>query len=101
MGGRPNYSPEHVRVLIEEYQALKAKVDTDLYGLNYLVQMADLDRVLERIPWNYWEVVLLHGLLGLPQTTVGACLGITQQAVSKRYENALEEITHQINGGIA
>lgn len=101
MGGRPSYSPEHVRVLIEEYQALKAKVDTDAYGLNYLVQMADLDRVLERIPWNYWEVVLLHGLLGLPQRQVAELLGRRQSSIAERYANALEEITHQINGGIA
>ncbi|MCZ2109519.1 MAG: hypothetical protein LC118_08120 [Dehalococcoidia bacterium] len=101
MGGRPSYSPEHVRVLIEEYQALREKVDTDLYGLNYLVQMADLDRVLERIPWNYWEVVLLHGLLGLPLRTTAELLGRKKSAIAERYANALEEITHQINGGIA
>lgn len=91
------YSPEHVRVLIEEYQAFKEKVDTDLYGLNYLVQLADLDRVLARLPDNYWEVVLLCGLLCLPQRDAAELLGTSQPTLSRRYTSALEEVAHQMN----
>lgn len=92
-----SYRPAHVRALIQDYQAFRVRVDTDRTGLNFLVQMADLDRVLALIPRGYLEVVLLHGLLGLPQRTVAEMLNRAQSTVSKRYDDALAEITHQLN----
>lgn len=97
MPDRTEYSPDHVRALIEGYSAYRARVDTDRAGLNFLVQIADLDRVLALIPDGYWEVVLLCGLLGMSQRAVAELLNRSQQAIGKRYANALEEITHQIN----
>jgi DNA-directed RNA polymerase specialized sigma24 family protein len=94
---RTDYSPDHVRALIQDYQAFRARVDTDRAGLNFLVQMADLDRVLALIPRGYLEVVLLHGLMGLPQRTVAELLNRGQSTISERYDNALVEITHQLN----
>lgn len=97
MPGRTDYSPDHVRALIRDYQSFRARVDTDRAGLNFLVQMADLDRVLALIPRGYREVVLLHGLLGMPQRAVAELLNKGQSTISKRYENALVEIHHQLN----
>ncbi|MDE2103099.1 MAG: hypothetical protein KGL39_37990 [Patescibacteria group bacterium] len=97
---RPNYTPREVRALVEEYAALRAKADTDAGGMRALLQLADLDYVLERLPMKYWEVVLLHGLLGLPQEQTATLLHISQPAVSKRYRQGLEEITYWINGAI-
>lgn len=94
---RTDYSPDHVRALIEEYQVYRCRVDTDRPGLNFLVQMADLDRVLAQLPRGYWEVVLLHGLLGMSQRAVAELLNRRQSSISERYVNALEEITHQMN----
>lgn len=83
--------------MIEDYQAYQCRVDTDRAGLNFLVQMADLDRVLALIPDNYLEVVLLYGMLGLPMRVVGEVLNCRHQRISERYANALEEITHHMN----
>lgn len=97
MPARTDYSPDHVRALIEGYQAFKCRVDTDRPGLNFLVQIADLDRCMALLPPGYWEVVLLHGLLGLSQRAVAELLNRRQSSISERYVNALEEITHQMN----
>lgn len=95
-----NYSPEHVRALIESYPVILAKVDTDRAGLGYLVQLADLDRVLGYLSRQQWEVVLLHGIIGLTQRETAGELNVSQPTVQRRYQDALVEITYQINGGI-
>jgi len=85
--------------MVEEYVALRAKADTSPGGMRALLQLADLDYVLARLPEKQWAVVLVHGLLGLNQEKAAALLHISQQAVSKRYRQALEDITYYINGG--
>lgn len=95
---RAEYSPGDVKKLIEEHAGLTAKVDTHRAGLRHLVQMADLNRALQRLPLKYWEVVLLHGMLGIPQEATSRILRVSQQAVSKRYRKGLDEIIHYING---
>jgi RNA polymerase sigma factor (sigma-70 family) len=94
-----SYSEEEVRTLIEEYAALKAKVDTTRPALRYLVMMADLERALKRLPRKYREVVLLHGLVGLSSAETAKLLHVSYQAVSKRYRQALEEVEYLMNGG--
>jgi DNA-directed RNA polymerase specialized sigma24 family protein len=85
--------------MVEEYAALREKADTNPSGMRALLQLADLDYELARLPLLYWEVVLLHGLLGFSQEKTAEMLQVSQQAVSKRYRTGLEEITHFINGG--
>lgn len=96
---RTNYGEGEVRALIEEYTALKEKADTSRTGLRFLVMLADLERALEQLPMKYWEVVLLHGLLGVPQMEVAQLLHVSQQAVAKRYRLGLEDAHYLINGG--
>lgn len=43
--------------------------------------------------------MLLHGLIGVPQAETARLLHVSQQAVSKRYRRALEEIHYRMNGG--
>ena len=95
-----NYRASEVRQMVEEYPALQARADTDAAGMHSLLRLADLDQVLARLPEQYWEVVLLHGLLGFSQEQTAGLLNISQQAVSKRWRYALEELTLDINGGI-
>lgn len=98
--GRSNYRPEYVRLeLVEGYAGLVAKVDTTPRGLRYLVELADLHRAFTRLPIEYAEVVLWHGLMRLSQDETARVLKKSQQWVSKRYRYALEEITYFINGG--
>lgn len=86
--------------MVEEYAALREKADTNPGGMRALLQLADLDYVLARLPIKYWEVVLLHGMVGLTQEKTAELLHISHQAVSKRYRQGLEEITFYINGGL-
>lgn len=86
--------------MVEEYAALREKADTSPSGMRALIQLADLDIALALIPLKYWEVVLLHGLLGLSQEQTAETLHVSQQAVSKRYRQGLEETTFYLNGGI-
>jgi RNA polymerase sigma factor (sigma-70 family) len=86
--------------MVEEYPALQSKADTDAAGMYSLLRLADLDHVLARLPMEYWQVVLLHGLLGFSQEETAELLNISQPSVSKRWRYALEELTLDINGGI-
>ena len=76
---------------------MKAKVDTTRPGLRILVQLADLGRAMSCLSRSHWEVVLLCGLLGLPQEVAAPLIGIRQQTLSDRYQHAVEELTIHIN----
>jgi hypothetical protein len=93
------YTPREVRALIEEYAALRSSADTTRRGLRHLVQMADLNKALARIPLKLWGPILVHGLLGVQQVDAAKLLRISQSALSKRYREGLEETTYRINGG--
>ena len=97
---RPNYDDAEVRALIDEYAVHRAGVNTTRPGLRMLVRLADLDRAMEFLPRKHWEVVLLHGLIGMSQEETARHLQISQQAVSKRYRHAVEDIVYNINGGL-
>lgn len=96
---RPEYTEEHVRQLLSNYVALAEAVDTTPAGLRLLVQKADLDRAMARLPYEFAEVVAYHGLAGLPQDEAAEVLQKSQQWVSKRFRFAVEELTYLINGG--
>ena len=94
-----NYSPGQVRALIDEYAALKAKADTSPAGMSALIQLADINLQFAMLPEGLWAVLLLHGLLGFDQRTTAELLRIPQTRVSRRYADALDEVTYYINGG--
>lgn len=54
---------------------------------------------MERLPDHYWEVVLLHGLIGLTVRETAEVLGAWPTTVQRRYLSALAEITFHINFG--
>lgn len=96
---RSNYTPVEVRNLIEEYAALSAEADTTRQGLRCLVALADLNKALAKLPLKLWEVVLVHGLLGIPQQEAAEELHMKQQTLGKRYRQGLEDVHWFINGG--
>lgn len=93
------YTEEEVQALVEYYEHLRELEGTRPRGLGWLARRSDLDAALELIPDDYWEVVLLHGLIGFSQFETARLLRISQTTVSKRYRYALEELTYRINGG--
>lgn len=98
---RANYSPEQVERFVLEYEALAERADTDTRGgrLDLVLQLTDFRRALEQLSQKYYEAVLLHGLIGLPQRAAAELLQISQPAVSKRYRKGIEELHWLINGG--
>lgn len=96
---RTSYREEEVRALIEDYQTFAQKKDVTRRGMRYLIALADLHRALKRLPLKFWEVVLLHGLLDMDQADAAELLQVSQQALSKRYRQAIEELVYTINGG--
>ena len=98
MPARTEYSADHVRALIEEYQAYRERVDTDRAGLNFLVQLLDLDRALAQLTSRQkWEVVLVRGLADKTRSDACELLRCGEGTVDRRYAAALEEIIKAIN----
>lgn len=94
-----NYSLDEVEALLENYQLVTERVDTNRRGLSWLALQADINSALEKLPDEYWEVVLLHGLIGLSQMETARLLQVRQSTVSKRYRRAVEETHYYANGG--
>jgi len=94
------YAEEEVRALVEHYEHLLELQGTRPRGLDWMARRADLDAALEQLPAKYWEVVLLHGLIGFSQYETGHLLQISQAAVRKRYSQGLEELHYLMNGGV-
>ena len=98
---RSNYTEETIHHMIRQYSALKALRDTKPgRRLDTLLRVADLDRALDRLPMDLWRVMLVHGLIGVPQEEAAQELSISQQAVSKRFRRAVEEVHYYMNGGL-
>jgi DNA-directed RNA polymerase specialized sigma24 family protein len=96
---RSPYGEKEIRAMIETYEVLRAQANTSPRGMRALISIADLDRALARLEKKHWEVVLLHGLIGVPQEGTAQLLHVSQQAVSKRYRKGLEDTLFYINGG--
>jgi len=94
------YSEKAIARMVAQYAALRAGADTKPgRKLDTLVQLADLDRALDRLPMDLWRVMLVHGLLGVTQEDAADALQISQSAVSKRFRLGIEELHFHMNGG--
>jgi len=85
--------------MVAYYPELAATADTTRGGLRFLVWAADLEAAMEKLDLFGWKVILLHGLLGIPQRIVAELLATSQRSVGRRYTDAIEDITFFINGG--
>jgi DNA-directed RNA polymerase specialized sigma24 family protein len=101
--GIPNYDESEVEALIASYHDLRAGIEYDRSGrrvARVVARLADLDKAVARLPLDYLEVVVMHGLLGIPQENAARLLEIKPHTVGKRFRRAVEEITYLMNGGI-
>lgn len=95
---RSRYSENAIIRMIKDYSALKQVVGTKPgRQLETLVRMADLDRALALLPLDLWKVMLVHGLIGVPQAETAAELHLSQRAVSKRFHRGIEELYFHMN----
>ena len=92
---RDPYSPEEIETLVEEYEELN-----DLRSKSWIqVRLIDLDRAFVRLPRVYKEAILLCGFVGLTTRSAGKVLGISHEAVRKRYIRGLDNLARLLNGG--
>lgn len=98
----PNYDEPEIEALLASYEELRAIGFNSRSGrqiARIATRLADLDKAMARLPLEYWEVVLLHGLVGIPQDDVARLLKTSRKAVAKRYRRGVEDIHYYINGG--
>ena len=102
-GGRRltmNYSAAEVARMVGSYESIGQVADTDRQGLKFLILLADLQGALDKLDQRGWEVMLLVGLLGIPQVKVAKLLNTSPRNVSRWYADAVEDVIFYINGGI-
>jgi len=97
--GAGRYTEDEARALIEHYEHLRELEGTRPRGIEWLARRSDLDRALELISDEYWEVVLLAGLIGFTTYETARLLRISQTAVTKRYRYAIEEVAYHMTEG--
>lgn len=85
--------------MVGRYEVLRAQANTSPRGIRALIAIADLDRALARLSMKHWEVVLVHGLIGLTTREAAEVLHISHVAVGKRFRKGVEDALHYINGG--
>lgn len=96
--GRPirgRYSPEEVRVLVEEFQELNERP-----RLWVLVRLLDLKIALRRLPEPLLLAVIVCGVLGYTVRETERVLGVSKSTAQRRYIRGLELLTTTMNGGV-
>jgi len=94
------YSVGEVRNAVEEWDALKERIDTNRYGLRHMVRRLDIHRAYcNALSDKQREVILMHGMAGIGQDTVAVMLGIDQANVHRRYMRGLRAMVSYLNGG--
>lgn len=92
---RSNYTLEEVEALIEGYEELQG-VKHKAY---VLVRLMDIDRALPLLTLKQRQAVFLVGMLGMDTRSAGDVLGISHEAVLKRYRHGLVRLTEILNRG--
>lgn len=97
-GGR--YRETEVRALVEGYAVALEDRDTTDRGLRILVAVADLKLAFRRLALADKEVLLVCGILGLPQREAAEWYEKSHTWVGKQYRVALDNLTYEMNGGL-
>lgn len=96
-GGR--YRETEVRALIEQYAIALEDRDTTERGLRQLVAIADLKLAYRRLSLGDKEILLVCGVLNLPNREAAEWYEKSHTWVGKRYRGALENLIYEMNGG--
>jgi DNA-directed RNA polymerase specialized sigma24 family protein len=95
---RSKYSEDTIIRMVRNYAELREVAGTRPgRPLDTLLRLADLDRALAHLSRDLWRVMLVHGLIGVPQAEAAVDLKISQQAVSKRFRLGIEELYYHMN----
>jgi len=89
-----NYSPEEVRVLVEEYEELRGSSKSFVR-----VRLMDVTKTIRWVNPKLRRSLVLAYSLHFPADVVGEWEGVDANTVYRRAENGLEELTRKLNGG--
>lgn len=92
---RPNYSTDEVKALIEDYAEWVEYRDR----VFILVRLMDVEQACSALRPKEGQAVLLLGLFGYTAESAGALLGVSADAMWKRYQRGIERIVSYLNGG--
>ena len=92
------YSIQEVAALVEDFDQVKAMLDTDKRGLRWSAYHVDIDGAFLSLSKPLRGAVLLHGFCGYSLDTCASLLSCGRATVYKRYVNGLERMTNYLNG---
>lgn len=95
---RTTYNIEEVRFAVEEYESIKALLDTNRRGLRWIPYHIDIQRAYRSLSRPQREAILLHGFYGYSQETAAKLLFISQPTLHRRYMCGLEAMVTYLNG---
>lgn len=88
------YSENELIELVDNYMVLRhMKHRSSIH-----VRLMDLEVAMRRLPRRQFEAVLVHGILRFRQEIAAESLHLSQQAVSKRYRQGIEQMLYTLNG---
>lgn len=91
----PNYTIDEIEGLIEYYSERSLFEDK----IKWLVRYCDIDRTLRVMPPKHFESILVIGILHIPLRYAAKQLGITKNAMWKRYNASLSWMLYYLNTG--
>lgn len=93
------YSLGAVEDIVQTYEELVCRADTDRQGLTALIKILDFRRAMRYLPQGLRAVVLVHGVAGYSNMDAARHLEVSEGAIRKRYRKALEHLQVTMNGG--
>ena len=85
--------------MVNHYANIQSVADTDRKGMRILVMAADLEQAIEQLDLFGYVLVLMVGILGIPQAAVARLLEVDQSTISRKYAEVLDDLHLYINGG--
>lgn len=91
---KARYSDDELYALTDEWETWAGY----RAHINILVRLMDIDRAMHALSPPQREAVFLCGFCQLTEREVAKLVGVTQQAVHKRYQRGLESMALFLNG---
>jgi len=92
------YSVDEVRALVEEYDTLKAVLDTNRKGIKWVCYHVDIRHAYLSLSRPQQGAILLHGFIGHGLETAAQLEGIGKSQMHRRYIRGLESMANYLNG---
>lgn len=93
------YSPSEIRWLLEDYEELVDRADTNGGRLLVLLKLADLHKAIPKLSPVEREAVVLCGWWNMTARAAGEAVGKDASTMNRRYRRGTESLRRHMNGG--